>query len=271
MACIFSERNLFSLIGLDTFINIRTIERINESWYFQSFENESKSKIKKVSVDLQNIDRKENYVLYYNSEGFLEKEDRDVLEKYTDNYSYDENDRLLSYKDFSYVYIDDFQRECYLKGVLHERECLDWKEDKLIVTVIYYSKRYSDGVVIETGKSIYEYNLKDGYVFDVYCTHYNREGIEIRKKKYLRFSYQNNLLKSIIEYYGEEIRYEKTFEYQDEKLVKQNVKFRNKVGKSYVAYFLDYDDFGNYTRYMRNYDDGSQVSFIRKIEYIGFE
>ncbi|WP_296030994.1 hypothetical protein [uncultured Treponema sp.] len=198
----FSEANLFSLIGLNDFINIEKLEPIDNSWYFYDFEKESKSNLRKINVNLQRKEKNENYTLFYNSRGLLDKEESRVLEDYDYLYLYDEKDRLISCGDFSFKYLDDFQRERYYKGELQYRESLEYQKDKLLITVITYSKRYSDNAMIEFEKRIYEYNFKEGFLSDIYCTRFNRNGIEDKNKSYFKFSYENNFFKTIFKYYG---------------------------------------------------------------------
>ena len=192
----FSESNLFSLIGLDDFINIEKKESFSDSYFFQDFEKKSKNKITKVSVKVQRQDKKESHTLYFNSKGLQEKEESRVYEDYDYVYKYDEKDRLLSCGDFTFKYLDDFQRERYCRGKLQYKEIVDFQKDKIIITVISYSKRDVDNAIIESGKRVYEYNFENGYLDNVRCTSFNIKGIEKKKKNYLYLTYENGKIKA---------------------------------------------------------------------------
>ena len=84
----FSNENLFSLISLNTFIEMKNLESIEDSWYFSGFEKSSKQNLKRVSVSLQSNDRNESYILFYNSKGIIEKEELLKRSKY-DNIKFD--------------------------------------------------------------------------------------------------------------------------------------------------------------------------------------
>lgn len=267
MACGFSEATLFSLVGLNQFINIETLESISDSWYFSSFEKESKCNLQKVVIKLQRKERKENYTLFYNSKGLLDKEESSVFEDYVFLYQYDEKDRLLSRGDFTFKYLDDFQRERYCRGVLQYKESLEYQKNKIIVTIISYSERYADGAIIESGKEIYEYSFIAGLLTDICCTRFNGKGIEKKNKHYLKLSYDNNRLKSTAEYYGEELRCERIFEYQNERLVKQTVSYTNDPAANHVAEYFDFDKHGNFQHYIEKSARGIEVSLSREIVY----
>ncbi len=264
----FSEANLFSLIGLNDFINIENLEPIDNSWYFYHFEKESKFNLREINVKLQRKERNENYTLFYNSKGLLDKEVSKVLEDYDYLYLYDEKDRLISCGDFSFKYLDNFQRERYYKGELQYRESLEYQKDKLLITVITYSKRYSDDAMIEFEKRIYEYNFKEGILSDIYCTRFNRNGIEDKNKSYFKFSYENNFLKTIFKYYGGELLYEQNFEYKNKKLIKRTVHYTKETNLNFTAEYSIFDKNGNFTHYIETDSNGIRLSFERKIEYI---
>lgn len=264
----FSNENLFSLISLNTFIEMKNLESIEDSWYFSGFEKSSKQNLKRVSVSLQSNDRNESYILFYNSKGIIEKEERDVFEKYIELYQYDEKDRLISCGDFSFRYIDDFQRERFFKGQLQYKETIEFQEDKILITVISYSKRYSDGLIIEMGKNVYEYNFKYGLLMDICCTNYNMKGVENKNKHYMKFLYNDdNLLQKAAEYYGNEIRNEQIFEYQNKNLKKRIVNYPSDFSMDFIAEYSDYDKHGNFVNYNKRNKNGIRLSFVRRIEY----
>ena len=182
-------------------------------------------------------------------------------------YQYDEKDRLLSCGNFTFKYIDDFQRARYCRGELQYKESLEYQKNKIIITIISYSKRYDDGAIIETGKEIYEYNFINGLLIDICCTSFNRKGIEKKNKNYLKLSYDNNRLKSTAEYYGEDLRCEQIFEYQNENLVKRIVSYANDSDSNYVAEYSNFDKYGNFQNYVEKSARAIEVSLSREIEY----
>ena len=54
----FSEANLFSLIGLDDFINVEKMISMSDSWNFSDFEKSSKKHLSNVNVKIQRIGKK---------------------------------------------------------------------------------------------------------------------------------------------------------------------------------------------------------------------
>ena len=54
----FSEANLFSLIGLDDFINVEKRISMSDSWNFSDFEKSSKKHLSNVNVKIQRIGKK---------------------------------------------------------------------------------------------------------------------------------------------------------------------------------------------------------------------
>lgn len=264
----FSEANLFSLIDLNDFINIEKLESFSDSYFFQDFEKNSKKSICKVCVKIKRPDKKETHICYYNSKGLLEKEESRVYEDYDYVYKYDENDRLLSCGNFTFKYLDDFQRERYCRGVLQYKEIVDFQKEKIIITVISYSKRDADNAIIESGKRVYEYNFENGYLDNICCTSFNIKGIEKKKKNYLFLTYENEKIKISKEYYGEELRCEQSFEYKDNKLIKRTVTYPTDSVANYTVEYSDFDRYGNFQNYVQKSTSGIiKVSFSRIMDY----
>ena len=187
----FSEANLFSLIGLDDFINVEKMISMSDSWNFSDFEKSSKKHLSNVNVKIQRIGKKENHTFFYNSKGLLEKEESRVYEDYDFICKYDEKDRLLSCGNFTFKYIDDLQRERYCRGELQFKEILEFQKEKIIITVISYSKKNDDGTIFESGKRIYEYSFDKNFITDICCTSFNIKGIEKKNKNYMKLFYNN--------------------------------------------------------------------------------
>lgn len=264
----FPETNLFSLVSLNDFINIEKKQSFSDSLYFYSFEKDVKSNIKEISVNLKGPERNENYVLIYNSKGLLEKEYREILEKYTVDYVYDEKDRILSCRDFTFKYINDFTRESYCRGQLQSIESIEYLNNKILITVKFYSKKYDDNSIIEMGKNIYEYNFSNGNLINITCTSYNLKGIEKKKKNYLFLTYEDGKIKTSKEYYGEELRCEQIFEYKDNNLIKRTVTYPYDTLANYTAEYSDFDKYGNFKKYLeKKINKNTETIFTREIEY----
>lgn len=264
----FSEVNLFSLIELDDFINVEKMISMSDSWYFSDFEKDSKKHLRNVNVNIHRIDNQENHILFYNSKGLLEKEESKVYEDYDFICKYDEKDRLLSCGNFTFKYIDDLQRERYCREQLQFREILKFQNEKLIITVISYSKRNDDGTIFESGKRIYEYSFDNKFLTDICCTSFNRNGIEKKKKNYMKLFYDNDRIIKIQEYYGDELRIEQSFTYQNNNLVKRSVNYPADAVANYTAEYSDFDEYGNFLNYVERTASGIKVSLSREIKYI---
>ncbi len=263
----FSEANLFSLIGLDDFINVEKLISMSESWYFSDFEKDSKNHLRDVNVNIQRIDQKESHTLFYNSKGLMEKEESRVNEDYDFICKYDEKDRLLSCGDFTFKYIDDLQRERYCRGELQLKEVLEFQKDKIIITIISYSKRYADGAIIESGKRIYDYIFSEEKLVSVSCRRFTRLGVEKKNKRFLKLVYDNERIKSIQEFYGEELRVEQVFIYQNGKLVKRSVSYPSDSSANYIAEYSNFDKYGNFQKYVEKNETGVKLYLSREIEY----
>lgn len=263
----FSEANLFSLIGLDDFINVEKMISMSDSWNFSDFEKSSKKHLSNVNVKIQRIGKKENHTFFYNSKGLLEKEESRVYEDYDFICKYDEKDRLLSCGNFTFKYIDDLQRERYCRGELQFKEILEFQKEKIIITVISYSKKNDDGTIFESGKRIYEYSFDKNFITDICCTSFNIKGIEKKNKNYMKLFYNNGKITRTQEYYGEELRIEQVFDYQGNKLVKRTVSYPFDAVANYTAEYSDFDKYGNFQNYLERTARGIEVSLSREIEY----
>ena len=261
----FSEANLFSLIELNDFINVEKLISMSDSWYFSDFEKKKKNHLSNVNVKIQRIDNKESHTLFYNSKGLMEKEESRVYEDYDFIYKYDEKDRLLSWGNFTFKYIDDLQRERYCRGELQQKEVLEFQKDKIIITIISYSKRYADGAVIESGKSIYEYIFSEEKLVSVSCRDFTRLGVE--KKRFLKLVYDNERIKSIQKFYGEELNCEQVFIYQNGKLVKRSVSYPSDSSANYIAEYSNFDKYGNFQNIVMQYETGVKIYLSREIKY----
>lgn len=262
----FSEKNLFSLKGLDNFINVTQMESFEDSWYMHDYKKESNGKLKKINVNIQDADKNENHIFYYNPKGLLVLEESHVYEDSDYVYEYDEKDRLVSFGDFTFSYIDDIERERYFRGSLQYREILDYQKDKMIITVISYAKKYDDEI-IENGKRVYEYSFSKGKLTDIKCTSFNKKGMEKKNKNYLKLFYDNERLERTEEYYGEKLRIEQILIYKNDRLVKKEVRFPENIDSNYIAEFSDFDKYGNFLTYNRKSSQGIDVLLSRKIEY----
>ena len=83
----------------------------------------------------------------------------------------------------------------------------------------------------------------------------------------MKLSYDNNRLKSTAEYYGEDLRCEQIFEYQNENLVKRIVSYANDSDSNYVAEYSNFDKYGNFQNYVEKSARAIEVSLSREIEY----
>lgn len=267
MMCCFSEVNLFQLPSLNGFINIEVPELFEDSYYFTSFNDGSQVKIKRFVVNLNRNGEKENYVFEYNYKGLLAKQERHIHEDSEYTYLYDEKDRILSFGDFSYKYLDDSIRERYCRGNLQFKEILEFQKNKIIITIISYSKRIDDGVIIESGKKIYEYNFINDNLIDIICTSFNIKGVKIKDRNYLKLFYDNKMISRTQEYYGDKLRLEQTFEYQNNKLVKKSVSYPSDSAANYTAEFSDFDKYGNFQNYVEKDTTGIKLSLSRIIDY----
>ena len=257
----FSEVNLFSLPSLYTYINIEKMVNMKFSWNYDYLGKASKQNVSKVIEKTRYPNEETERTIFYNSKGLPEKEERRNHGSCTYIYKYDGKDRLLSYREFQYKYIDDFQREIYLRDQLQYTEILDFQKDKITITIkSHWTNR--EGMAEEKIVSIYEYNFENGCLTDVCRTTFKPLYAE---KGNLKLFYDEGKITKTHDSYGGEVVVEELLEYQNAKLVKRIVK--HNYYPTAIYEYSNFDKYGNFQNCVIKYSNGNEMNLSRIIEY----
>lgn len=261
------ELHLFRFKSLSDFVDVFTG---NDLPVYESYMNIlNRQNIKQQKVFLVRDNRKEYFERNYSREGFLVSEISHVHDKNQYFYVYDDNNNIIKCGDFTYKYLDSATREVYFRNELQKKESFIVSNDKVNITVIYYSFTTSDNSLFESSKRFYEYQLQGKKIKKFTSENYNRLGKLSFNPREIIFEYneQGNILQIIDSYGSDDIRSVRNFLYKDDQLVEIRIENFTKGNPNSIITFSEFDKNGNYLLYKEVWSSGKIVSARREFQY----
>lgn len=224
--------------------------------------------IKKVIIRVTKTDDKQYYEQEYENglEVFEVSRVHDITKT---KYFYDEQNRLTFIgDDFRYNYISETKREIYYQAILQEKTEIIKKDDYIKIIHQNYTRKISTNEIIKDGIREEEFFYNDNKLTKYVEKSWNRNGVQSKYEKELLFYYNSNgQLEKIIDGYGEkDIRYITEIKYENNYMI-QIDRIDLRENTSTKVLFLDYDQYGNWTKSEQYFDDKLEETVTREIIY----